>query len=603
MIRLLPILLAALRQPGPLSPRIANYHIAVKLDAEKHALEGKETLEWRNDGGAPTSELWFHLYWNAFKNETTAMMSPPEHGLEGRKTAPAKWGSIDVDRIVCDGAPQTLEVLEDGTVGRVKLARPLAAGQTIKCDIDWKSQIPEIVARSGYAGDFHMITQWFPKIGVWNGQEWKCHVYCASCEFFADFGVYDVAITVPEKFIVGASGALVKSEHHEGVRTDTWRAEDVHDFAWSASPAFREKKQPMDARPGMPPVEVRLLYQPNHEWFAAEHMRLLEKTLRDYGDWFGVYPYATLTAIDTPDDATEAAMEYPTLVGIESPPSPFSFRNEYTRYVTIHELGHNWFYGIVANNEAEEPWLDEGINQYASDVVLERATGRAIFPMTSQAMDEREGYTLGDADWGGFGKPAWAHPSHWRYESATYAATATLLYSLERAYGRDRLMNALGVYARRYRFRHPTGLGFVATLAEGLGPDLVPLVTQLLTGAVWDDEIAIATSRRRKDTDPWRSEVVVHRKGTHEHPVEVRVRFEGGAEVVEHWDGKTRWHSWTYERPEKLRDATVDPANAWLLDTDLLNNGKRREPARVPSLRMTSGAGFSLQSLWQALGL
>jgi hypothetical protein len=295
VIRLLPILLAALRQPGPLSPRIANYHIAVKLDVRAHSLTAKETLEWRNDGGAPTSELWFHLYWNAFKNETTAMMTPPEQGLEGRKAAPAKWGWIEVDRIVCAGAPQKLELKEDGTIARVALALPIAPGHTIKCDLDWRAQIPEIVARSGFAGDFFMIGQWFPKVGVWTGQKWKCHVYCASCEFFADFGQYDVEITVPEAFIVGASGMLIRSERRSGERTDVFHAEDVHDFAWAASPAFREKVQHLDARPGMPPVEARLLYQPQHESFADEHMRLLKATLRDYGDWFGEYPYTTLT--------------------------------------------------------------------------------------------------------------------------------------------------------------------------------------------------------------------------------------------------------------------------------------------------------------------
>src|SRR5262249_22745579 len=150
----------------------------------------------------------------------------------------------------------------------------------------------------------------------------------------------------------------------------------------------------------------------------------------------------------------------------------------------------------------------------------------------------------------------------------------TLLYSLERAYGRDQLMKALGLYARRYRFRHPTSLGFVATLSEGLGTDVGPLIEQLMTGAVWDDEIAIASASRRKDADPWRSEVVVHRKGTHVHPVHVRVRFEGGAEVTEHWDGKTRWHRFVYERPEKVRDATVDPSPVWLLDVNLLDNGR-----------------------------
>jgi aminopeptidase N len=601
MIRLL-LTLAALRQPGPLTTRVANYHISVKLDAQAHTLVGQQTLEWRNDGGLPTPDLWFHLYWNAFKNDTTQMMSPPEHGIDGKKSTPSHWGAIDIDRVLCDGVEVKMEPKEDGTVARILLPQPLAANRSIKCDINWHAQMPEVIARAGYAGDFHMVTQWFPKIGVWTGREWKCHTYCANCEFFADYGVYDVDITVPDKYIVGATGVLAKSEQHGGERTDFYHAEDVHDFAWAASPAFRERIEKMDARPGLAPIEVRLLYQPQHEWFAGEHMKLLRATLRDYGDWFGEYPYSTLTAIDSPDD-TDISMEYPTFIGVESPSSRVTIRSEYTKYVTIHELGHNWFYGLLANNENEEPLLDEGLNQYASDVVLERETGAAMIPGTSQAMDEREGYVMGAAEWGGFAKPAWAHSSHWHYESATYAETATFLYSLERAYGRERLMKALGVYARRYRFRHPTTLGFIATLSEALGVDVQPLAHQLMVGAVWDDEIAITAARRQKPTSPWRSEVVVHRKGTHVHAVDVRVRFDDGSEVTEHWDGQTRWHSFVYERKQKVTEATVDPATAWLLDVNLLNNGMRREPARLPSRRMAAGAGFWLQTLWQVLGL
>src|SRR5262249_16935596 len=153
--------------------------------------------------------------------------------------------------ISCGGAPQKLELQEDGTVARLRLARSIAAGQSVTCDIVWHAQIPEIIARAGYAGDFHMITQGVPNIGVWNGREWEGHVYCARCEFFADFGVYDVEITVPDKYVVGASGLLVRSERKAGKRTDVYRAEDVHDFAWAASPAFRERTETADARPGL----------------------------------------------------------------------------------------------------------------------------------------------------------------------------------------------------------------------------------------------------------------------------------------------------------------------------------------------------------------
>src|SRR5262249_17693791 len=278
--------LLPLREPGPLSPRIASYRIKVKLDASAHTLDGEETLLWRNDAGAPTRELWFHLYMNAFKNQTTAMLSPLGQGPGSSGLPSEKWGAVDVGSLRCDGHLLALELREDGTVGRVALPREVAPGQIVRCEIAWHTQLPQLVARAGFQGDFHMVAQWFPKIGVWDGRAWKCHVYCATCEFFADFGVYDVEITVPEKFVVGASGVLVSQSASAQTRTYVYHAEDVHDFAWAASPDFRERTKSFDAAPGLPPVTVRLLYQPDHAWFADEHLRLLGATLRDYGDWF-----------------------------------------------------------------------------------------------------------------------------------------------------------------------------------------------------------------------------------------------------------------------------------------------------------------------------
>jgi len=593
--------LLPLREPGPLSPRIASYRIKVKLDASAHTLDGEETLLWRNDAGAPTRELWFHLYMNAFKNQTTAMLSPLGQGPGSSGLPSEKWGAVDVGSLRCDGHLLALELREDGTVGRVALPREVAPGQIVRCEIAWHTQLPQLVARAGFQGDFHMVAQWFPKIGVWDGRAWKCHVYCATCEFFADFGVYDVEITVPEKFVVGASGVLVSQSASAQTRTYVYHAEDVHDFAWAASPDFRERTKSFDAAPGLPPVTVRLLYQPDHAWFADEHLRLLGATLRDYGDWFGRYPYTTLTAIDPPNDATEAAMEYPTLVVTLTPASRLAPAG-YARYVTIHELGHNWFYGLLASNEAEEPWLDEGLNEYASDRVLERATSGSMLGalLPDQAVLERLVWLGWGQGWDPLGLPAWAYPSRRAYEAAVYSQTSTLLSSLERHHGNARLLGALGLYARRYRFRHPTAAGLIAALSEGLGEDVAPLIGQIMAGAVWDYEVARVSARRADRT--WQNSVLVHRKGTLLYPVLVRVRFEGGAEVLERWDGAARWTNLFYERRERVESATVDPAGAWLLDADVLNNGRRLQPAGLPGRRMASGLAFWLQSLWQAIG-
>jgi hypothetical protein len=590
-----------LREPGPLSPRIVAYQIQVELDAAGRALSGHETLDWRNDGGAPTDELWLHLYWNAFQNDATRLLRPPEHGGLGDPIDAGGWGYIDVAKLRCAGRELALEPREDGTIARVVLPRAVAPGETLRCELDFSARVPKLTARAGYAADFFAITQWFPKLGVWDGRQWKCHVYCASCEFFADFGVYDVAITVPDQFVVGATGALTAQQHNGGKRTDTYHAEDVHDFGFVAASGLLERRADLDGDAGRPPVAVRLLYPREHEWFAAEHLRLIAATLGDYGAWFGSYPYATLTVVDTPGDATEAAMEYPTFIFTESPRGRFGLVG-YPQYVTIHELGHNWFYGLLASNEAEEPWLDEGLNQYVSDLVLERAGRRWYWPRGLPFALERWSWLAAGPRWAHFGKASWDYPTARAYTGGAYEHTTTLLASLERRFGRERLLGALGLYARRYRFRHPSFAGFAAALSEGLQTDVQALLAQAAAGAGWDDEVLAVSAEPPDRQGLIESAVFVHHKGTLSHPADLWVEFADGSSAAEVWTGEERWHRYRYRRAAAVVRAMVDPAHAWWIDEDLLNNGFSRVGSRAPAVRVASGLGFWVQSLMQLVG-
>src|SRR5206468_10844308 len=132
-----------------------------------------------------------------------------------------------------------------------------------------------------------------------------------------------------------------------------------------------------------------------------------------------------------------------------------------------------------------DPWLDEGLNEYASDRVLERVGGVRL-PLPSQAMVERFGWLAQGASWDPFGLPAAAYLDRREYEAGVYNQTSTFLSSLERHYGSDRLLAALGRYARRFRFRHPTPADFISAMSDGLGEDIAPLVRQLMAGAFWD---------------------------------------------------------------------------------------------------------------------
>ena len=204
----------ALLVDHPLSERIASYRIQARLDAKGHEVTATETLTWKHNGTQPVDAVPLHLYLNAFKNETSVFMkeSHGAHRMFSRNED--SWGWIDVPSIQMEGQELRPKASygEDETTLMLPLAHPVAPGETLTLSFTFTSHLPEVFARTGYKGDFHLIGQWFPKIGVLTvddgAQKWHCDTFHLNSEFFADFGTYDVELTVPETHVVAATGVL-----------------------------------------------------------------------------------------------------------------------------------------------------------------------------------------------------------------------------------------------------------------------------------------------------------------------------------------------------------------------------------------------------------
>ena len=225
----------------PLSPRIANYEMQVKLNPEAKQVLGSEVLTWRNATSKPTQELQFHLYMNAFKNTQSTHISE-KGGRASTLNKKKGWGWIDVNSLSVDGVDLTGRMAfiqpddgnaQDQTVLRIRLDRPVRPGQTIQVKIDFTTQLPWVYRRNGYYKDFVFVSQWFPKVGVLEEGGWNCHQFHADSEFFADYGVYDVTLTLPEAYVLGSTGTQQSVQTQDGLTTYQIRAEDVHDFAWN----------------------------------------------------------------------------------------------------------------------------------------------------------------------------------------------------------------------------------------------------------------------------------------------------------------------------------------------------------------------------------
>jgi hypothetical protein len=343
---------------------IASYTLQARLDAERHEIHGRGEIVWLNASAQPVSELYLHLYLNAFEGPRTLFHRSPLRQARGGK-APQRWGSIRLQRLVARelGEHDLLPALEphspgdpeDGTDRRVALPAAVKPGERLTLAVEWLSVLPEVQVRTGFSQDFHFAGQWFPKLARLEPDgSWAHFPFDPLAEFYADFGSYDVTLDVPESMVVGATGERVAETRSEGRVSARFRADDVHDFAWTAWPHFRERSEQIAG------VAVRLLHPPGHDRNATRTLELLRRALPHFNARYGEYPYPTLTVVHPPSHAGEAGgMEYPTLITTGGD-WHLGYWTRAIEYVTVHELGHQWFYGLLASDERRWPFLDEG---------------------------------------------------------------------------------------------------------------------------------------------------------------------------------------------------------------------------------------------------
>ena len=622
-------------EPGALSPRNANYTINVSLDPVARTLSGRATIRWRNISGNPTSELQFHLYWNAWRNAESSWMR--ERRLAGIVTQarPDAWGSIDLSRLrlrnTLGGDAEWYELLprarfiapddgnaEDRTVMAVPLPISVETNETLEIEVEWTSKIPRPFARTGYVDDHYFIAQWFPKLGVLEDRGWNTHQFHAATEFYADYGVYDVTITLPRDFVAGASGREVSRMDNTNGTTATYRfrGEDIHDFAWVASPDLIPLTRMFEhPTPGLPvrlnaappaPVEMHLLLQPEHQHLADRYFRSVSDTLKNFGEWFGPYPYSRLTVVDPAFQGGNTGMEYPTLITGRSfwiAPG----RVTVPEATTIHETGHQWWHSMVGTNEFEHAWMDEGMTTWATGRVLdqsfspnflERRFFGTFIPWVFRDIPLRRETDLnrlpGYRDNAEADTPATPSFRYWPATAGiiTYNKTSLWMHMLEKRLGWPVMQRVMSTYFERWKFRHPRPEDFFLVVSEVAGEDYTWFFDQVYRSSnVFDYGVQTLTSvpvRLKPDatappdatteSDGFRTTVVVRRYGEAIYPVEVVTTLRDGQTITDTWGGADRRMVYTYDRPSQASSVQVDPRRRLLLDVNYTNNSRTLQP-------------------------
>jgi hypothetical protein len=625
---LIPETTSAINASTPLSQRVVAYNVEARYDPKTHSLDGSEVLTYHNLTGQPLDRFPFHLYLNAFQPKATWIREAKALGTRDvtyEKWEDKEYGSDEIKSFEVVGMGDLTSKLEfiqpddgnkdDKSVVLIVLPKTVAPGESVQFRIKFHDQFPETQARSGWKRDFVLGGQWFPKVGVWWNGAWNCHQYHATTEFFADFGVYDVVLTLPQNEVVGATGILVgQVKNADGTQTLTYHGDDIHDFAWTASPRYKVGEDTFQGTMG--PVQLRLLMQPAHWSQEARHAKILKQTLDHFERWYGPYPYKTLTLVDPEPDSAAGGMEYPTFItgdtawwmpdGIHLP-----------EVVVEHEFGHQYWYGMVATNEFEDAWLDEGVNSYTEVKILDDVLGRDTsflnqFGITAGEHEVQHLQFIGVADLDPIARKAYEYASFNSYGGITYGKTANVLLTLEKLIGEDTVQKALHTYFMRYRFTHPTKEDFLKTFEEVSGKDLRWYFNQAVYGTqVFDYEVMPVSSgpanwyekkvQEKKGETVYVSRVRIHRKGDFIFPVEVEVKFDNGEKVREQWDGQDRWVKFTYQKKAKIESVEVDPDHKINLDRDNFNNSRTAEPRAAATRKLANYWNFLSQTFAQFL--
>ena len=618
----IPATTSAINSPTPLSQRVVAYDMSAKYNATAHSLEGTETLTYHNLSGQPLDTFPFHLYLNAFQPTSTWMREGKREGT--RNQTFDTWdnksnGAEEIKSFEVVGQGDFTSQLQfihpdddnkdDHTVVQVHLPKPIPPDGYVQFKIKFHDQFPETLERTGWNRDFVLGGQWFPKVGVWWHGAWNCHTFHAYTEFFADFGVYDVKLTVPQNEVVGAVGVEVGNVNNpDGTKTVSYHGEDVHDFAWTASPHYMNYDDTFQGSMG--PVKLHIMMQPAHWSQRERHARVLKDVMDRFERWYGPYPYKTLTLVDPEPGSQAFGMEYPTFItGGTTWLEPEGFHLGSAETIE-HEFGHQYWYGMVATNEFEDAWMDEGINQYTQAKVMDSLFGASASSVDLAGITWSERgldrlFYLPTPDLDIIAKNGWQYANSDAYGNVTYGKTAVVLLTLEGIIGEDTMRQAMHTYFLRTRFTHPTKEDFLKTIEEVSGKDLRWYFNQAIYGTqVLDYAVLKIDStpadwykdnlKEKKGETEYVSNVWIQRKGEFAMPIDVEIKFDNGEKVRERWDGQDRWVRYEYHKKAKIESAEVDPDHKIMIDRNNFNNSQTAEKNPTP--------GSKIANYWQFVG-
>lgn len=587
-----------------------HYTMSVRLDPASHSYAGLQRLVYTNNSPDTIREVYYHLFYEAFK--PGSMMDQrdstlPDSRLGIRRLSRSDQGGVNVEALTQEGSEIRWRVEE--TTLHAYLARPIPPGGSTTLDMRWTTFIPRLKRRGGWMsneGIEYSMSQWYPKMAEYDRAGWHNDEY-VSREFYGVFGTFDVSITLPGRYIVGGTGVLQNPQEvgcgyelgavdttilyprtNDELKTWIFHAEDVHDFAWVADPDYAHQI----ARAGG--TTIHALYNRDYANLWRDVDPWARAIMGYFGRRFGPYLWPSFTVAQ----AGDGGMEYPMLIMITGNRTPGSLAG-----VIAHEMGHQWYYGMMANNETEEAWMDEGFAQYLTaearrDVFgLERFasenpyTGleRIVRPW-SRAPWAHAGafYNLAEDD---HDEPLSTWHDHFR-EGATagtvYSSGEATLRMLQSMVGDSLFDLGMQRYHANWHFHHPSMRDYESSMEEATGLRLDWFFHQWILNTTRRVDYALDAVESERDGDGYKTRLEMSRRADGLMGFDVTLHYEDGSTAAAHvspeiwtkpgvefnlprWTWMQREYSAAFRTPKRVVRAEIDTA-LMMLDIDRTNN-------------------------------
>ena len=618
-----------------LSPRLANYRFVLDLDHQTHLVEGSEMITWSNPSPDTIRSLRLYMYLNAFSSPHTSYLRGNLRNVMGQdltERPDEDWGYVTIGRAYQETGESANHELtyryiqpdddndQDSSVLEILLAEPILPGESTKLSLDFISKLPRTIARSGWGEHcFHHFVHWYPKVGVYEKDDhgvwgWNCHQFFGRMEFYGDHGNYDVTIDAHPDYTIGGSGCIELYQQpikgSDKVRTRLI-AHDVIDFAWVASPLLTVTEDRWEH------VEIRLLSPASHASLTSRILGAAKHSLSYFAEHVGEYPYNTLTILDPPLHGLRSGfMEYPTYItGGAFYSFPKGIRS--MESLIVHEFAHQYFMQILANNEKEAPWLDEGFVTFYEDSVMEDLYGENSlidlfgYKVSNSSFTRNEYVSLKNKRSSPITEVGYEVKGN--FKGIIYSKTATVIKTLKGYLGEGPFDEMMKTYYDRQKFTHPRKEDFITVVNEYfakypnlLSPVIDDFLEQALDGTQVCDYAMINSGGYKIGSnadggDTYFSYLEMERREDFIAPVEVGINWSDGSYTIESWDGVDAMHVMKFrEKGKRIISASIDPDKKLYLDIDFNNNSFTTEPERSGIMKYAARSIFWVQNIMQS---